>query len=109
MSNYTDELVDFDTALDRYDPVLGFEVHLDRYDLSLAKRRETDNDIVHAAARDCDLSGARLDRAVFDNCDLRGSDLSAMDPRSTRLNGAVIDPRQAMELAGALGLRIRDH
>ena len=29
MSNYTDELVDFDTALDRYDPVLGFEVHVE--------------------------------------------------------------------------------
>ncbi|TAP25789.1 Asp-tRNA(Asn)/Glu-tRNA(Gln) amidotransferase subunit GatB [Arthrobacter sp. S41] len=29
MSNYTDELVDFDEALDRYDPVLGFEVHVE--------------------------------------------------------------------------------
>ena len=29
MSNYTDELVDFDVALEKYDPVLGFEVHVE--------------------------------------------------------------------------------
>ncbi len=30
--------------------VLGFEVELDRHDLSLARRRATGNDVVHAAA-----------------------------------------------------------
>ena len=31
--------------------VIGLEVALPRYDLSLEKRRETNNEIVHAAAR----------------------------------------------------------
>ncbi|MFL4478526.1 Asp-tRNA(Asn)/Glu-tRNA(Gln) amidotransferase subunit GatB [Paeniglutamicibacter sp. ORCA_105] len=29
MASYTDELVDFDVALEKYDPVLGFEVHVE--------------------------------------------------------------------------------
>lgn len=44
--------------------VLGFDVTLDRYDLSLAKRRETDNAIVHDAARAMRDSGFGIKAAT---------------------------------------------
>lgn len=48
-----------------FDPeVLGFEVELDRYDLSLAKRRETNNEIVHEAARAMRESGLGVKAAT---------------------------------------------
>jgi hypothetical protein len=45
------------------------------------------------------LHGAGLSRA-----DLRGSDLSTLDPMTTKVRGAVIDLQQAVVRAGALGL-----
>ncbi|WP_370947350.1 hypothetical protein AB5J62_07285 [Amycolatopsis sp. cg5] len=39
--------------------------------------------------------------------DLRGSDLTALDPRQAELDGTIIDANQAVVLAGALGLRVR--
>ena len=56
----------------------------------------------------CDLSGAWLHRASFAGCDLRGSDLSAFDPETAELTGAVIDPAQALVIAAALGLVVRE-
>ncbi|MBJ7329407.1 MAG: isocitrate dehydrogenase [Solirubrobacteraceae bacterium] len=44
--------------------VLGFEVALDRYDLSLDKRRETNNQIVHEAARAMRESGFGIKAAT---------------------------------------------
>ncbi|MBJ7518531.1 MAG: isocitrate dehydrogenase, partial [Solirubrobacteraceae bacterium] len=44
--------------------VLGFEVALDRYDLSLAKRRETNNEIVHDAAKAMRTSGFGIKAAT---------------------------------------------
>jgi uncharacterized protein YjbI with pentapeptide repeats len=55
-----------------------------------------------------DLSGAWLHSASFTGCDLRGSDLSAFDPETGELKGAVIDPAQALVIAAALGLVVRE-
>lgn len=44
--------------------VLGFAVELDRYDLSLDKRRETNNEIVHDAARAMRESGFGIKAAT---------------------------------------------
>lgn len=61
-----------------------------------------------AEMRGVDLSGSSLHNADFSGCDLRGSDLSAMDPLTVELRRAVIDPYQAVVLAAALGLDVRD-
>jgi fluoroquinolone resistance protein len=61
-----------------------------------------------ATIRGVDLSGASLQKADFSRCDLRGSDLSALDPHTAGLAGAVIDPYQAIVIAAALGLDVRD-
>jgi len=55
-----------------------------------------------------DLSAADLSRADLAECDLRGSDLSSVDPRAVVLRDAVITGSQAVVLAGALGLDVRD-
>lgn len=39
-------------------------------------------------------------------CDLRGSELSGVDPSVVSLKGAVIGWRQAVQLARALGLEV---
>ena len=57
---------------------------------------------------DCDLSGAWLLRADLSRRDLRGSDLSALEPENTVLRGAIVHPGQALVIATALGLDIRD-
>jgi uncharacterized protein YjbI with pentapeptide repeats len=57
--------------------------------------------------RSLDLSGAMLARANLDRCDLRGSDLSSVDPWSTSLRGAIVDPVGAMVVATAIGLEVR--
>ena len=44
---------------------------------------------------------------LFRSCDLRGSDLSSLDPSSVRLLGAVVDLRQAVGIAVSLGLEVR--
>lgn len=58
--------------------------------------------------RDVDLSAAVLTGADLTRCDLRGSDLSAVAPAEVALRDAVITVEQAVTLAIALGLQIRD-
>jgi uncharacterized protein YjbI with pentapeptide repeats len=60
-----------------------------------------------AALRDVDLSGTQWPRSTLDRCDLRGSDLSSLDPLTVSLAGAVIDLAQAAAIASALGLDVR--
>lgn len=43
----------------------------------------------------------------FTDCDLRGSDLSSLDPAVARLKGAIIDMQQALSLVQAMGLDVR--
>lgn len=60
-----------------------------------------------AVMRDLDLSRAMTGKASFIGADLRGSDLTVFDPWSLNLQNAVIDWRQAVTLAGNLGLDVR--
>jgi fluoroquinolone resistance protein len=76
-----------------------------------ARMREVDlsgADCRQAAFTGADLSGAQLRGTKFGGCDLRGSDVSAIEPRSADLAGAVIDQVQAVLIARALGLEVRD-
>src|SRR5690606_7151239 len=61
-----------------------------------------------ASFRGVDLAGSSLRGADFSGCDLRGSDISGIDPFTAELARAVIDPFQAVVLARALGLAVRD-
>jgi uncharacterized protein YjbI with pentapeptide repeats len=54
-----------------------------------------------------DLSGAQLHGTKFGNADLRGSDLTALDPFDVELAGAIIRPEQAVVIAQAFGLEVR--
>lgn len=70
----------------------------------------------------CKLSGSRFERCalrplrvlggdwsfvVLPGADLRGSDLSAVDPLAVELTDAVITPEQAVVIAQTLGLSVR--
>ena len=73
---------------------------------------ETIQDLTGARCRDgsireVDLAGALLHRADFSSCDLRGSDLSSLDPKETEISGAIVSLDQAIVIASALGLDIR--
>jgi len=54
-----------------------------------------------------DLSGAWLEKANFQRCDLRRSDLSTLDPSVVNLRGAIIGWEQAIALAASMGLDVR--
>lgn len=54
-----------------------------------------------------DLSAAWLEGADFTDCDLRGSDLSALELGRVKLKGAIITVEQAITLASLLGLDVR--
>jgi fluoroquinolone resistance protein len=60
-----------------------------------------------AVFTDVDLSAAQLHNAKFGNAELRGSDLSAVDPFDVGLSGATISPEQATVLVTSLGLNVR--
>ena len=54
-----------------------------------------------------DLTGALLHNARFAAADLRGSDLSTLDPTAVDLKGALITWKQAVQVAKTLGLNVR--
>ncbi|MCA1407735.1 pentapeptide repeat-containing protein [Ensifer sp. IC3342] len=56
---------------------------------------------------EADLTGAWLHGADFIVCDLRGSDLSAIEPENVRLKEAIITTDQTIIIAEALGLDVR--
>jgi fluoroquinolone resistance protein len=60
-----------------------------------------------ATLRDLDLAGARAGKTRFAAADLRGSDLTALDPWSVDLAQAIIDWQQAVTIAANLGLDVR--
>jgi uncharacterized protein YjbI with pentapeptide repeats len=53
------------------------------------------------------LSGAGLSEADFTGADLRGSVLTAFDPRIVELRDAIITADQAVDLAMCLSMSIR--
>jgi fluoroquinolone resistance protein len=76
-----------------------------------ARMREADltgANCADAVITDTDLSGAQLHGASFVKADLRGSDLSALDPTVTGVRDAIINAEQAIVIAQAIGLQIRD-
>ena len=54
----------------------------------------------------CDLSGSSFEGADLTDAVLTGSDLTGLDPRTTKLAGAVVDSRQAEQIVTALGLTV---
>ena len=61
-----------------------------------------------ASLRGVDLSEAWLHGAKLDECDLRGSDLGAIDFEGVELKGAIVSAQQAVTIAMALGLDVRE-
>ena len=61
-----------------------------------------------ASLRDVDLVGATLHNTKLSKADLRGSDLGAIDLTSLDLRGTIVTYTQALVIATALGLDIRD-
>jgi uncharacterized protein YjbI with pentapeptide repeats len=54
-----------------------------------------------------DLSGAVLRGINLNRCDLRGSDLTALDPAMAEVAGAIILAEQAAIVAQALGFQLQ--
>jgi fluoroquinolone resistance protein len=63
--------------------------------------------LIGAVLRKADLSAAMLHNAKLDKCDLRGSDVTAVDPWNVSLRAAVITWEQAVVIAASLGLDVR--
>jgi uncharacterized protein YjbI with pentapeptide repeats len=55
----------------------------------------------------CDLTNADLQGANLRGADLRGSLLDGLRIDSQDLQGAIIDPSQAVQVAGLLGLTVK--
>ena len=57
--------------------------------------------------RDCDLTAAWLHLSDLSGCDLRGSQLSGIDPATVNLDRAIITLEQAVVIVEAMGLDLR--
>ena len=64
-------------------------------------------DLRRVAFRDCDLREARMVDASLAGTDFRGSRVEGLLVQAGRLAGAVIDPTQAVDFAGLVGLIVR--
>ncbi|MFH8977028.1 pentapeptide repeat-containing protein [Streptomyces sp. NPDC017890] len=64
------------------------------------------SDLRYARVTDVDLSGAQLHSANLIRCDLRGSDLSALDPLTVQLGQATVSLEQAAVLVTAMGVNV---
>lgn len=58
--------------------------------------------------KDCDLSGADLTGAELKGADLRGANMSRVRVGPLELQGAIIDPSQAVLVAALLGVVVKD-
>lgn len=73
------------------------------------RMRETDLTFARcsgATFADCDLSGSWFQGADLTRASLVGSDLSGLDPRTTEIDGAFIDERQAIALIETMGMHV---
>lgn len=66
----------------------------------------TGSDLAGVVFRDCDLSGADLRDTTLRGADLRGSTISGVQVGLRELQGAIVTPAQAIELAQLLGLAV---
>jgi uncharacterized protein YjbI with pentapeptide repeats len=64
-------------------------------------------DLRGATFRDCDLREARMVDARLEGTDFRGSRVEGLLVQPGRLAGALIDPTQAVDFAGLVGLVVR--
>jgi uncharacterized protein YjbI with pentapeptide repeats len=65
-----------------------------------------DSDLSGSIFRSCDLARADLQRAKLKNTDFRKSEVEGLLVGMNDLQGAIVDPAQAMILARVLGLQI---
>ena len=68
----------------------------------------TGSDLSGAVFRGCDLSGADFRDARLGGADLRGSTIAGLQVGLRELQGAVVSPAQAVELAQILGLVVAE-
>jgi uncharacterized protein YjbI with pentapeptide repeats len=54
----------------------------------------------------CDLGEAQFSFAKLDRADFRGADITGIHVRPEDLKGAIVEPAQAVYLAGLLGLKV---
>jgi uncharacterized protein YjbI with pentapeptide repeats len=64
-------------------------------------------DLSGAVFRDCDLTQADFQGAKLVGADLRGSQLEGLRIGIAELQGAIIEPSQAVHLAGLLGIVVK--
>jgi uncharacterized protein YjbI with pentapeptide repeats len=65
-------------------------------------------DLARAVFEECDLAGADLRLARLCGADLRGSRLDGVQAGPQEFKGAVVDSAQAVQLAGLLGIVVRE-
>ena len=65
-------------------------------------------DLTGAQFRECDLSEADLRGAVLAQADLRGCNINGMKIGARDLMGAILDPAQARQVTGLLGIVVKD-
>jgi uncharacterized protein YjbI with pentapeptide repeats len=67
-----------------------------------------ESDLSGAVFRRCDMSGADLRGARLAGADLRGSNLTGAQLGIAEIRGAIVDPAQAVHLAGLLGVTVEE-
>ncbi|MBN2086660.1 MAG: pentapeptide repeat-containing protein [Anaerolineales bacterium] len=65
-------------------------------------------DLSGVVFEDCDLTRADLRRAKLAGADLRGSQLDGVQAGPEEFSGAIVDSTQALQIAGLLGVVIRE-
>jgi len=66
------------------------------------------SDLSGVVFEDCDLARADLRCAVLRGADLRGSQLDGVQAGPEEFSGAIVDSAQALQIAGLLGIVIRE-
>lgn len=73
------------------------------------KNAALDNaDLSGAVFLDCDLTGADLRGALLTGADFRGSKIGGLQAGPQELKGAIIDSLQAVQVAGILGVVVKE-
>jgi uncharacterized protein YjbI with pentapeptide repeats len=67
-----------------------------------------DSDLSGVVFRDCDLSQADLRNTKLKHADLRGSTITGVQVGVKELQGAIVTPIQAIQLAGLLGVTVQE-
>ena len=65
-------------------------------------------DLTGAQFRECDLSEADMRGATLAQADLRGCNINGMQIGARDLIGVILDPGQAMQVSGLLGIVVKD-